>query len=54
MHFRFSSDLSDIDLGNIDLLDPHLDLLDTDILFKHFVYLQDLLKTFSRHVLQAF
>ena len=31
MHFGFALDLSDIDLWNIDLLDTHLDLLDTDI-----------------------
>ena len=31
MHFGFALELSDIDLWNIDLLDTHLDLLDTDI-----------------------
>ena len=31
MHFGFALDSSDIDLLNIDLLDTHLDLLDTDI-----------------------
>ena len=31
MHFEFALDLSDTDLLNIDLLDIHLDLLDTDI-----------------------
>ena len=31
MHFGFALDSSDIDLWNIDLLDTHLDLLDTDI-----------------------
>ena len=30
MHFGFALELSDIDLWNIDLLDTHLDLLDTD------------------------
>ena len=53
MHFGFALDLSDIDLLNIDLLDQrytHLDLLDTDIPGKHFVCLQDVLKTSSRHV----
>ena len=52
-HFRFALDLSDIDLRNIDLLDTHLDLLDTDITSKHFVCLQDVLKTSSRHVLKT-
>ena len=41
MHFGFALDSSDIDLFNIDLLDTHLDLLDTDIPSKHFVCLQD-------------
>ena len=39
-HFGFTLDLSDIDLWNIDLLDTHLDLLDTDITSKNFVSLQ--------------
>ena len=30
MHFEFDLELSDIDLGNIDLLDIHLDLLYPD------------------------
>ena len=47
MHFGFALDSSDIDLLNIDLLDTHLDLLDTDILNKQFVCLQDVLKTSS-------
>ena len=47
MHFGFALDPSDIDLRNIDLLDIHLDLLDTDVLSKYFVYLQDFLKTSS-------
>ena len=38
MHFGFAFDLSDIDLWNIDLLDTHLDLLETVIPNKHFVY----------------
>ena len=56
MHFGFALDLSDIDLLNIDLLDQrytHLDLLDTDIPSKHFVCLQDVLKTSSRHVFKT-
>ena len=44
-HFGFALALSDIDLWNKDLLDTHLDLLDTDISSKHFVCLQDVLKT---------
>ena len=58
--FAFVLDLEDIDLWNIDLLDTHLDLLDTDIISKHFVSLRDVLKTStkdffktsSRHVLK--
>ena len=37
MHFGFALELSGIDLWNIDLLDTHLDLLDTDIPNKYFV-----------------
>ena len=37
MHFRFTLELLDIDLWNIDLLDTHLDLLETDIPNKYFV-----------------
>ena len=48
MHFGFALDLSDIDLWNINLLDTHLELLDTDIPSKHFVCLQDVLKTSSK------
>ena len=50
MHFGFALVSRDVDLGNIDLLDTHLDLLDTDIPSKHFVYLQDDFKWSSRHV----
>ena len=52
MHFGFALDSSDIDLLNIDLLDTHLDLLDTDIPSKHFVCLQDVLKN-SSHVFKT-
>ena len=45
MHFGFTLDLPDIDLSNIDLLDTHLDFLDTDIHNKYFVCLQNVLKT---------
>ena len=37
MYFEFALELSDIDLWNIDLLDVHLDLLDTNIPSKYFV-----------------
>ena len=40
------------DLWNINLFDTHLDLLHTDIPSKHFVCLQDVLTTSSRHVLK--
>ena len=53
MHFELGSDLSDIDLWNIDLLDTHLGLLDTDIRSKHFVCLQDVFKTSSRYVFKT-
>ena len=49
MHFGFALDSSDIGLLNIDLLDTHLDLLDTDIPSKQFVCPQDVFKTSSRH-----
>ena len=52
-HFGFALDLSDIDLWNIDLLDTHLDLLDTDITSKNFVCLRDVLKTSSRYVFKT-
>ena len=45
MHSAFTLDSSDIDLWNIDLLDTHLNLLDTDNSSKPFVCLQDVLKT---------
>ena len=53
MHFGFALDLSDIDLWNIDLLDTHLDLLDTDIPNKYFVCLQNVFKTPSRDVFKT-
>ena len=43
MHFGFA--LSNIDLWNVDLLDTHLDLLDTDIPSKYFVCLHNFFKT---------
>ena len=45
--------MSDTDLWNIDLLDTHLDLLDTDITSKNFVCLRDVLKTSSRYVFKT-
>ena len=49
MHFGFALELLDINLWNIDLSDTHLDLLDTDIPSKYFVYLHSVFKTSSRH-----
>ena len=53
MHCGFTLNSSDIDLWNIDLLDEHLDLVDTDNSSKHFVCLQDVLQTSPRHVLKT-
>ena len=53
MHFGFALELSDIDLWNIDLLDTHLDLLDTDIPSKYFVSLHSVFKTSSRYVFKT-
>ena len=53
MHFGFVLELSDIVLWNIDLLDKHLDLLDTDILSKYFVCLHRVFKTSSRYVFKT-
>ena len=53
MHFGFALELSDIELWNIDLLDTHLDLLDTDIPSKYFVSLHSVFKTFSRYVFKT-
>ena len=36
MYFGFALELSNVDLLNIDLLDAHLDLLDTDIPSEYF------------------
>ena len=47
MHFGFTLDSSDTDLLNTDFLDTYLDSLDKDIPSKHFVCLQDVLKTSS-------
>ena len=41
MHFGCALELSNIDLWNIDLLDTHLDLLDTDIPSKYFACLHN-------------
>ena len=45
MLFGFTLDLSEIDLWDIDLLGTDLDLSGADIPIKHFVCLQDVLKT---------
>ena len=52
MHFVFA-DSSDIDLWDIDYLDTDLDLLDTDVPSKHFVCLQNILKTSSRRLVRC-
>ena len=49
MRFGLALELSNVDLLNIDLLDTHLDLLDTYIPNKYFVCLHDVFKTSSRH-----
>ena len=54
MHFGFALELSNVDLLNIDLLDTHLDLLDTDIPSKYFACLHNVFKTSSRHVFKTF
>ena len=50
MHFGFALELSNVDLLNIDLLDTHLDLLDTDIPSKYFAFLNNVFKTSSRRL----
>ena len=42
-----------LELSNVDLLDTHLDLLDTDIPSKYFACLQNVFKTSSRHVFKT-
>ena len=49
----FTLELSNVDLLNIDLLDTHLDLLDTDIPSKYFAFLHNVFKTSSRHVFKT-
>ena len=53
MHLGFALELSNVDLWNIDLLDTHLDLLDTDIPSKYFACLHNVFKTSSRHVFKT-
>ena len=53
MHFGVALELSNVDLLNIDLLDAHLDLLDTDIPSKYFACLHNVFKTSSRHVFKT-
>ena len=56
MHFGFALELSNVYLLNIDLLDTHLDLLDTDIgdiYGKYFAFLHNVLKTSSRYVFKT-
>ena len=53
MYFGFALESSDIDLLNIDLLDTHLDLLDTDIPNKQFVFIEDVFKTCLQEILKT-
>ena len=53
MHFGFALEFSNVDLLNLDLLDTHLDLLDTDIPSKYFAFLHNVFKTSLRHVFEA-
>ena len=53
MHFGFALELSNVDLLNTDLLDTHLDLLDTNIPSKYFACLNNVFKTSSRHVFKT-
>ena len=53
MHFGLALELSNVDLFNIDLLDTHLHLLDTDIPSKYFACLYNVFKTSSRHVFKT-
>ena len=50
MRFGLALELSNVDLLNIDLLDTHLDLLDTDIPSKYFACLHNAFKTSSRRL----
>ena len=50
MHFGFALELSNVDLLNIDLLDTHLDLLDTDIPSKYFACLRNVVKMLWRQL----
>ena len=53
MHFGFALELSDIDFWEIDLLEIHLDLLDTNIPSKSFVCLHSVFKTSTRYVFKT-
>ena len=53
MSFGFALELPNVDLLNIDLIDTHLDLLDTDIPSKYCDCLHNVFKTSSRHVFKA-
>ena len=50
MHFEFPLDFSDINLNNVDLLNTHLDLLNTDIPSKYLACLHNVVKASSRHI----
>ena len=53
MRFGLALELSNVDLLNIDLLDTHLDLIDTDIPSKYFACLHNIFKMSSRHVFKT-
>ena len=53
MHFGLALELSNVDLLNIDLLDTHLDLLDTDIPSKYFAFLHNVFKTCLQDVFKT-
>ena len=53
MSFGFALELPNVDLLNIDLIDTHLDLLDTDIPSKYCDCLHNVFKTSSRHVFKT-
>ena len=50
MRFGLALEFSDVDLLNIDLLDTHLDLLDTDIPSKYFACLHNVFNASSRRL----
>ena len=53
MRFGLALELSNVDLLNIDLLDTHLDLLDTDIPSKYFACLHNVFRASSRYAFKT-